>query len=144
MVLSSVLAVAAAPIAGTSQAGYVASVLATASTASVVFYYASILLPVGRVLCRLRTVVAGLRLARTGSRPQGISATPDGSAFRSPMPGPLPHHQDPGMAGRPPVPQRGVQDLPGPPGTEFVDDRSVQRRRPSTRQQRCSRSTRAH
>ena len=27
------------------------------------------------------------------------------------------------MAGRPPVPQRGVQDFPGPPGTEFVDAR---------------------
>lgn len=114
MVLSSLLAVAAALLAGTSQAdtvdllrqasfycggvvnvvtlggfvygaalllgrtgrlakptrgfGYVAGVLAVASVASVVFYYASILLPVGRVLCMLWTVVAGLRLARTGSR----------------------------------------------------------------------------
>jgi len=53
MVLSSVLAVAAALIAGTSQACYAAGVLAMASTTSVVFYYAGILLPVGRVLCML-------------------------------------------------------------------------------------------
>jgi hypothetical protein len=44
--------------------GYTSGVLAMASVASVVFYYASILLPAGRVLCMVWTVVAGLRLAR--------------------------------------------------------------------------------
>jgi hypothetical protein len=44
--------------------GYVAGALAVLSVLSVGIYYATILLPVGRLLSMLWTVVAGIRLAR--------------------------------------------------------------------------------
>jgi hypothetical protein len=48
--------------------GHTAGVLAMASVLSLGIYEASILLPVGRVLCMLWTVVAGLRLTGVGRR----------------------------------------------------------------------------
>jgi hypothetical protein len=49
---------------GVRRFGAVAAVLAVLSIASVVFYPASILLPVGRLLCMVWTVTAGVALAR--------------------------------------------------------------------------------
>ena len=49
--------------------GYIAGGLATLSVLSLAFYYASALLPVGRVLSMVWTVVAAIVLART--RPTG-------------------------------------------------------------------------
>jgi hypothetical protein len=56
--------------AGTRWFGIVAGGLAILSVLSLVFYHATVLLPVGRALSMAWTVVAGIRLRRTaaGSR----------------------------------------------------------------------------
>jgi hypothetical protein len=58
------------PGPGTRWFGIVAGGLAILSVLSLVFYHATVLLPVGRVLSMAWTVVAGIRLRRTaaGSR----------------------------------------------------------------------------
>ncbi|MGH8964360.1 MAG: hypothetical protein ACRDXB_03385, partial [Actinomycetes bacterium] len=50
--------------AGVRRFGAVAAVCAVLSIASLVLYPASILLPVGRVLCMLWTITAGVAMAR--------------------------------------------------------------------------------
>jgi hypothetical protein len=56
--------------------GYVAGTLAMLSVLSLVFYYASVFLPVGRVLCMVWTVVAAVVVARSRRRTVGAGSRP--------------------------------------------------------------------
>jgi hypothetical protein len=64
--------------------GYVAGGLATLSVLSLAFYYASVLLPVGRVLAMVWTVIAAIVLARSGRT--GLPSADGGNRARSPAP----------------------------------------------------------